>query len=133
MHLDYALDLAEGGDLEVRLILVPTLDTSGKATLRVGVSIDDGEVQVLQDHQIPAPTTTTMDEQRNWNQAVMRNARGPRPTSRGAAGSTPHQDLAAGRQRGAATRGGRCGRRAAVPLGLLNGLTSQGRVSGCAR
>lgn len=76
VHLDYALDLAEGGDLEVRLILVPTLDTSGKATLRVGVSIDDGEVQVLQDHQIPAPTTTTMDEQRNWNQAVMRNARG---------------------------------------------------------
>ncbi|MEO3693747.1 glycosyl hydrolase 115 family protein [Roseateles paludis] len=76
VRLEYPLDLAEGGDLEVRLILVPTLDTSGKATLRVGVSIDDGEVQVLQDHQIPAPTTTTRDEQRNWNQAVMSNARG---------------------------------------------------------
>lgn len=76
VRLEYALDLAEGGDLEVRLILVPTLDTSGKATLAVGVSIDDGEVQVLKDHQIPAPTATTLDEQRNWNQAVMRNARG---------------------------------------------------------
>jgi Gylcosyl hydrolase family 115 C-terminal domain len=42
----------------------------------VGVSIDDGEVQVLTDRQIPAPTATTLDEQRNWNHAVMNNARG---------------------------------------------------------
>ena len=73
-----------------------------------------------------------MDEQRNWNQAVMRNARGLSAHFRCAAGHTASKiwrlDDNVVLQRVVAAVGG-------VPpsLGLLNGLTSHGRVSGCAR
>ena len=118
----------------MRLILVPTLDTQWQATLRVGVSIDDGEVQVLQDHHDPGPTTTTtMDEQRNWNQAVMRNA-GKWPLG-------PLQGVQPGAHRikiwrlddnvVPVTRGGWAACRR--PTRPTEWLTSQGRASGCAR
>ncbi len=75
VRLEYDVSLSRPGDLAVQLYLVPTLDTSGRNSLRIGVSVDDGPVTILTDRQIPAPTTTTMDEQRNWNKAVMDNAR----------------------------------------------------------
>lgn len=57
------------------IYLVPTLDTTGHARLTFGVSVDDGPTITVVDSQIPAPGATTMQEQRNWNEAVMTNAR----------------------------------------------------------
>jgi hypothetical protein len=75
VRLEYDVDIAREGDLDVHLYLVPTLDVSGGNRVRIGVSIDDGPVQVLTDSLIPAPTETTLTEQRDWNKAVEDNAR----------------------------------------------------------
>jgi hypothetical protein len=74
IRLDYAIDLAAGGDLAVELQLVPTLDPDGRNALRIGVSLDEGPVQVLTDRLMPAPNATTTQEQRNWTKAVIENA-----------------------------------------------------------
>ena len=63
------------GDAIVRLYLVPTLDVSGKNRLSFGVSIDDGKMRTVTDSLVPAPTSTTTQEQRDWNKAVEDNAR----------------------------------------------------------
>lgn len=75
VRLEYDVDLEQGGDVMVQLYLVPTLDVSGGNQLRIGISLDDGPVQVLVDSLIPAPTETTLREQRDWNKAVEDNAR----------------------------------------------------------
>jgi len=75
VRVEYDVSTAQGGALFVYLYLVPTLDVSGGNRLRIGVSIDDGPVQVLSDHLVPAPTETTRPEQRDWNRAVEDNAR----------------------------------------------------------
>ncbi|MBB6063777.1 glycosyl hydrolase 115 family protein [Pseudoxanthomonas broegbernensis] len=75
MRLEYDVTTAGSGDLAVQLYLVPTLDVDGGDRLRVGVSIDDGPVQVLTDSLVPAPTDTTLQAQRDWNAAVEDNAR----------------------------------------------------------
>ena len=59
----------------MQLYLSPTLDTTGRGSQRVGLSIDDGPVQVLVDKLLPAPTATTLQEQHDWNVAVQDNAR----------------------------------------------------------
>jgi hypothetical protein len=46
-RLEYDVHLFEPGEVEVRLVLSPTLDFRGGAGLRYGVSIDDGPVQVV--------------------------------------------------------------------------------------
>jgi len=74
IRLDYAVDLAGGGDLAVELQLVPTLDPDGRNALQIGISLDDGPVQILTDRLMPAPNGTTMQEQRNWTKAVIENA-----------------------------------------------------------
>ncbi|MFN4175636.1 glycosyl hydrolase 115 family protein [Phenylobacterium sp.] len=69
-------DLTTGaGDLTVQLYLAPTLDTTGRGTQRIGVSLDDRPVQVLVDRLLPSPTDTTLEAQRDWNEAVKDNAR----------------------------------------------------------
>ncbi|AQR61301.1 hypothetical protein BZG35_06285 [Brevundimonas sp. LM2] len=75
VRLEYDFTLAQGGDLEALLDLVPTLDTTGKARLAFGVSLDDGPMIPLVDSLIPAPNATTTQEQRDWNQAVITNVR----------------------------------------------------------
>ena len=75
VHLEYEVVLNKPGDLTVKLFMVPTLDTTGKNSLRTGVSIDGESMQTLTDHLAPAPTSTTSLEQRNWNRAVEDNAR----------------------------------------------------------
>ncbi|MGA7318159.1 MAG: glycosyl hydrolase 115 family protein [Silvibacterium sp.] len=75
VHLEYEVTLSKPGDLTVELFMVPTLDTTGRGSLRIGISIDGGSMQVLTDRLMPAPTTTTTQEQRNWNKAVEDNAR----------------------------------------------------------
>jgi len=46
-RLEYDVHLFEPGEVEVRLVLSPTLDFRGGAGLRFGVSINDGPVQVV--------------------------------------------------------------------------------------
>lgn len=75
VRVEYDVSTSQGGTLIVYLYLVPTLDVSGGNRLRIGVSIDEGPLQVLSDHLMPAPTETTRQEQRDWNRAVEDNAR----------------------------------------------------------
>ncbi|WP_369058378.1 glycosyl hydrolase 115 family protein [Caulobacter sp. 73W] len=75
VRLEYAIPVAETGDLAVELHLSPTLDPTGRNQLRIGVSLDDGPMQVITDSLIPAPTDTRTQQQRDWNKAVMDNAR----------------------------------------------------------
>ncbi|KRG43246.1 hypothetical protein ARC20_00615 [Stenotrophomonas panacihumi] len=75
VRLEYDIDLDAAGDRTAMLTLSPTLDTTGGTTLRVGVSLDDGPVQVLADTLVPAPTQTTTAAQRDWNRAVIENRR----------------------------------------------------------
>jgi hypothetical protein len=72
-RLEYDVDLPAGGDLAVALELVPTLDPDGRSMLSLGLSLDDGPVQVLEDRLNPAPNATTTQEQRDWNRAVTEN------------------------------------------------------------
>ena len=75
VRLEYDVTVRRAGDLTVQLFLSPTLDTTGVGTLRIGVSVDDGPMQTLIDELLPAPTATTLQEQRDWTQAVEDNAR----------------------------------------------------------
>jgi hypothetical protein len=74
IHLDYAFTLAYPGDLTVSLILVPTLDTTGKGAQHLGLSLDDAPIQTLTIALTPAPDRTLTQPQRDWNQAVEDNA-----------------------------------------------------------
>lgn len=49
-RLEYDVHLAEAGEIEVRLVLSPTLDFRGQGGLRYAVSIDDGPLQVVNIH-----------------------------------------------------------------------------------
>jgi len=75
VHLEYDVTLKQHADLAVQLIMVPTLDPTGKDSLRIGLSVDGGAVQTLTDRLVPAPNKTTTQEQRDWNQAVEDNGR----------------------------------------------------------
>jgi hypothetical protein len=75
VRLEYQFTLSKPGDLAVWLYMVPTLDTTGKGTLRTGISIDGGSMRTLSDHLEPAPTATKTQAQRDWNRAVEDNAR----------------------------------------------------------
>lgn len=75
IRLEYDVTVRRAGDLALQLYLVPTLDVSGNNRLRLGVSLDDGPMTTLTDRLVPAPTDTTTQEQRDWNQAVENNAR----------------------------------------------------------
>lgn len=66
VRLDYDLVLPRAGDATVRLYMIPTLDTRGGDGLRIGVSVDDGPVQVLtMNLKVDAP---------DWSRAVRNNA-----------------------------------------------------------
>ncbi|HEV2701985.1 MAG TPA: glycosyl hydrolase 115 family protein [Steroidobacteraceae bacterium] len=75
VRLEYQFKIAKAGDLAVRLVMVPTLDTTGKGALRTGISIDGGRMQTLTDRLEPAPSATKSQPQRDWNKAVEDNAR----------------------------------------------------------
>jgi len=75
VRLEYDVAVERAGDVRVGLVLVPTLNTSGGDTLRIGVSLDDGPVQVLADALSPAPNASTRQAQHDWNQAVIENQR----------------------------------------------------------
>ena len=75
VRLEYQFAMSKGGDLAVKVYMVPTLDTTGKGALRTGISLDGGHMQTLIDQLEPAPSATTRQPQRDWNKAVKDNAR----------------------------------------------------------
>ncbi|MFV3129017.1 glycosyl hydrolase 115 family protein [Niveispirillum sp. KHB5.9] len=74
VRLEYAVTLPEAGTAHVALRLAPTLDTRGGQGIRIGVSIDDGPVQMVTSHLIPTPGAVTMPEQAAWVEAVKNHA-----------------------------------------------------------
>jgi hypothetical protein len=73
VRLDYDVTLA-GGPTKAALYLSPTLDTQGRGGLRVGVSLDDGPVQILTSILEPTNDPGRNQAQRDWEKAVKDNA-----------------------------------------------------------
>lgn len=46
IHIDYDMALRQGGEAILQLSLLPTLDTNGTDGLRIGVSVDGGDVKI---------------------------------------------------------------------------------------
>lgn len=74
VRLDYAVSVPRAGPAKVRLRLAPTLDTSGGKGLRIGVSLDDGPVQVLTSSLVPTAGSASTPEQVAWVAAVKDHA-----------------------------------------------------------
>ncbi|UDF03037.1 glycosyl hydrolase 115 family protein [Asticcacaulis sp. AND118] len=74
VRLDYDLDTAQGGAIRVRLVLSPTLDTSSKGGVRVGVSLDDGAPQILSSILQPTGGGANTPQEQAWYKAVIGNA-----------------------------------------------------------
>ncbi len=73
VRLEYDVRL-EGGATKVAVYLSPTLDTQGRGGLRLGVSLDDGPVQVLTSSLEPTNDPGKNQNQRDWEKAVKDNA-----------------------------------------------------------
>ena len=73
VYLNYDVTLPRAGDAVVGMHLLPTLDTTGGVDVRIGVSIDDGAMQTLTMRLTPSPGPPKMQEQRNWEKAVIDN------------------------------------------------------------
>jgi hypothetical protein len=73
VYLEYGVKLPRAGDANVQLHLLPTLNTSGGVDVQIGVSIDNGVMQTLSLRLIPSPGPPTMQEQHNWEKAVIDN------------------------------------------------------------
>ena len=66
-RLEYAVTLAGAGEVEIRVVLAPTLDFKGQGGLRYAVSIDDGPIQVVNVHADGSEAA--------WERSVADNAR----------------------------------------------------------
>jgi len=75
VRLEYDVTSSKAGDLSVYLYGVPTLDVTGKAALRVGLSIDERPMQTLTDWLVPATGDETSQAATDWRRAVQDNAR----------------------------------------------------------
>jgi Glycosyl hydrolase family 115/Gylcosyl hydrolase family 115 C-terminal domain len=75
VRLEYDVWLSKAGDLTVYLYLVPTLDVSGEAALRVGLSVDERPMQKLTERLVPATGGESSQAARDWSRAVQDNAR----------------------------------------------------------
>jgi hypothetical protein len=74
VRLEYDVALDEGGDLNVHLYLVPTLDVSGEAALRIGISVDERPMQTLTERLVPATGDVSSQPAKDWSRAVQDNA-----------------------------------------------------------
>jgi hypothetical protein len=75
VRVEYDVEVKQAGDLTVQVYLAPTLDTTGRNTLRFGVSVDDGPMHTLIDKLLPSPNMSIYQEQRDWDEAVKDNGR----------------------------------------------------------
>jgi len=73
VYLEYPLRLAEAGDYEIALQLVPTLDTIGDSGLRIGLSLDGGPVRELVARLEPTNGEANTPPRAAWVQAVIEN------------------------------------------------------------
>ncbi|GGD12478.1 glycosyl hydrolase 115 family protein [Aquisalinus flavus] len=73
MRLEYDIDLESAGDIVVGVRLSPTLDTIGEEGVRLGISLDDGPVEVLNLDLIPHCCGPERQEQVDWDAAVRDN------------------------------------------------------------
>ncbi|HET9473487.1 MAG TPA: hypothetical protein VFO82_06305, partial [Steroidobacteraceae bacterium] len=73
VYLEYGVSVPRAGDSTVQLHLLPTLNTNGGVDVRVGVSIDNGDMKTLSMRLTPSPDPGKTPEQRNWEQAVIDN------------------------------------------------------------
>jgi hypothetical protein len=74
MSLEYDINVTEAGPAVVTLILAPTLNTSGSEPVRIGVSVDDGPVQVLAMNLEATGGAQDTPAKQRWAQAVRDNA-----------------------------------------------------------
>jgi len=73
VYLEYPVKVLRAGDSTVQLHMLPTLNTNGGVDVRIGVSIDNGEMQTLAMRLTPSPDPGKTPEQKNWEQAVIDN------------------------------------------------------------
>jgi len=74
VRLEYGVSVPRDGAVRVMLRLAPTLDTSGGEGVRIGVSIDDGPLQVMTANLIPTPGPASTPGQIAWEAAVKTHA-----------------------------------------------------------
>jgi hypothetical protein len=75
VRLEYELTTSHAGDALVQLALTPTLDTLADDGNRIGISIDNGAMQIVTDQQIPTTGGAANSAQANWVAAVTGNLR----------------------------------------------------------
>jgi len=73
MWLGYDVSLASAGPARVTVQLAPTLDTLGGEGVRLGVSLDDGEMQILTARLSATGGGAVTPGQKAWYQAVTDN------------------------------------------------------------
>ncbi|MDR6626379.1 glycosyl hydrolase 115 family protein [Caulobacter segnis] len=70
VRLEYGVQVPRSGPATVRLALAPTLDATGGDGIKIGISIDDGPMQVVKSDLIPTPGAASRPEQAAWIEAV---------------------------------------------------------------
>lgn len=73
VRLEYAVTLPAAGTAHVGLHLSPTLDTTGGSGIRIGVSLDDGPMQIVTSDLLPTPGAVNSPQQAAWVEAVKNN------------------------------------------------------------
>ncbi|MBW8858367.1 MAG: glycosyl hydrolase 115 family protein, partial [Caulobacter sp.] len=74
VRLDYAVSIPRPGPVKIGLRLAPTLDTTGGKGVRLGVSLDEGPVQVVTATLVPTAGSASTPEQIAWVAAVKDHA-----------------------------------------------------------
>ena len=72
-RVEYDVSLPVNEGIEIRLRLAPTLDTIGRGGLRIGVSLDDGPVEILVADLEPTGGGADTPARQRWYDAVIDN------------------------------------------------------------
>lgn len=73
VRLEYDVDLAVGGDMNLDLYMVPTLDTGRAGGIRLAVGLDDQPAQELRLNLQPTAGPEVTREEKDWARAVKDN------------------------------------------------------------
>jgi len=73
IRLEYDLHLP-GGEVPVRLLMVPTLDVRASGGIRIGISLDEGPVRILAATLRATGVAPVNPEEEAWEEAVRDNA-----------------------------------------------------------
>ncbi|MFZ0266152.1 glycosyl hydrolase 115 family protein [Caulobacter sp.] len=74
VRLEYGVSVPRSGSVKIGLRVAPTVDTTGGKGMRIGVSIDDGPVQIVTVNLVPTPGAALSPAQVAWVAAVTNNA-----------------------------------------------------------